>query len=239
MLVLSIDFESTGLNVAEDHVIEVGMALYSTGQRKILESSGYLVKSDKPISEEITKITGIHPSAVEKFGFDSKDALQTVIELIQVADAVAGQNVIQFDKRMLESWGKRESASIPDKLWLDTLTDLPGVEGKHLGYMAADAGFLNLFPHSALTDCLTVVKLLMGHDIDKVVERAKSPLVVLQAHQDRANNDQAKKLKFRWKPERKIWWKVVKEMDVDELVKSAPFDISIEKDTPVEELWYD
>jgi DNA polymerase-3 subunit epsilon len=238
-VIMSFDVETTGLNVETDRVIEVGAILFSTAQKKCLESQGYLVKSDKPISDEITKITGITQSAVDRFGYESGDALDTVLDMAAQADAFIGQNVIRFDKRMLESWVKRENRKMPDKLWVDTRTDLLLTEGKHLGYMAADNNFLNLFPHSALSDCQTVLKLLDREDIDKVIERAKSPTVVLIAHQKREENDKAKKLKFRWQPDLKVWWLTAKQMDVDKIVGEAPFNISITTEIPLERLWYD
>lgn len=247
MILLSIDFETTGLDVVKDRPIEVGAILYSTGQQKCLESAGYLVKSDVPISEEITGITGITQAAVNKFGFESEEAFGNLTAMAELADAYIGQNVIRFDERVYRQWGIRLHLPIPEKLWIDTRTDLPGVEGKHLGYMAADDGFLNMFPHSALSDCQTVLKLLQnnlnrrGTDyLDRVVERAKSPTIVLQAHQNRADNELAKKRKFRWNPDYKIWWKTVKEIDLEQEVKDCKFDVS--KAGPeilIEKLWYD
>ena len=238
MLLLGLDTETTGLDFIESRPIEVGMILYSTGQQKCLESTGFLVKSDKPISAEIAKLTGITQSAVDKFGYDSKESLEVVLDMMAQADAVVGQNIIRFDKRMLEAWGSRHGLTIPEKLYIDTLTDLPGVEGKHLGYQAADHGFLNLFPHSALSDVQTCIKLVSMYDIDKVVERAKSPLVILKAHVTFDTNKLAKARKYRWFAESKLWWKAVKQMDVPAETAHQEFDISFINDIPLEKLQY-
>jgi DNA polymerase III epsilon subunit-like protein len=228
---LALDFESTGLDFVKDRIIEVGAVLWSTGQRKCLESQGFLVKSDVPVSAEITKITGITQSAVDKFGYDSAGSLETVMDLIASADAVIGHNVTRFDRKMLYAWAAREGINdLPDMLWIDTFTDLPDTFATKLGYMAADSGFVNLFPHSALTDCLTVLKLVEKYDIEKVIERAKSPMVVVQAHQDRGQNELAKKAKFRWRPETKQWWKFVKEIDLEAFAKDLPFDVSVHRE---------
>lgn len=238
-LLLSFDLETTGLDKVQDRPIEVGAILYSTGQRKCLESAGYLVKSDVPIRPEITKLTGISQAAVDKFGYESRDALDMLLDLINLADAFVGQNVKRFDKPMLENWALREKVSIPNKLWIDTLTDLPGVEGKHLGYLAADHGFLNLFPHSALSDCQTVLKLVEFYDIDKIIERAQSPEAILISHQKYENNADAKARKFGWSPNYKIWYKVAKQLEVDEIIKEAPFNISFAPpEVLIEKLWY-
>jgi DNA polymerase-3 subunit epsilon len=238
MLILGFDTETTGLNVETDRVIEVGAILYSSGQKKCLESAGYLVKSDVPISSFITGLTGITQSAVDTFGYDSKDALETLLDMMNQSHAIVGQNVIRFDKRMVEAWAARHGLAVPEKLWIDTRTDLPGVESKTLSYMACDAGFLNMFPHSALSDVQTVLKLLSMHDIDAVVARAKEPTVILKAHVSYENNDLAKKRKFGWYPAAKIWYKVVKQSDVQAETTHGEFDVSFVTDIPVEKLWY-
>jgi len=239
MIILGMDFETTGLDREADRIIEVGLILYSTGQKKCLESSGYLVRSDVPVSERITQLTGITQAAVNKFGYESKNALECFLDLADQAEAFVGQNIIQFDKLFLENWCRREKFKMPEKLWIDTRTDLPGVESKHLGYMAADAGFLNLFPHSALSDVQTVIKLIGMHDIEKIVERAKSPNVVLLGQQPQSDNDLAKARKFKWNPDYRVWWKVVKQMDLDEEVKAASFNVSLAPpEILITKLWY-
>ncbi|MDA4130148.1 MAG: 3'-5' exonuclease [Thaumarchaeota archaeon] len=236
---LALDFESTGLSPENDRIIEVGALLYTTGQKRVLESVSYLVQSDVPISARINEITKITQSAIDKFGYTSRDSIETLLDLMDRADAVIGQNVIQFDKRMLEAWAKRENRSIPNKLWIDTRTDLE-IEGKHLQYMCADEGWLNLFPHSALADCQSVLKLVSTRDINKVVERAQSPTVVLLAHQKREDNQLAKERKFRWNPFYSVWWKAIKHMDLGAEIKAASFDVSLAPpEILLSKLWYD
>jgi DNA polymerase-3 subunit epsilon len=230
MILLAFDLETTGLDFVKDRPIEVGAILYSTGQQRCLESQGFLVKTTVPISAEITDITGITQSAVNKYGYDSDASFSIIQDMLNQADAVIGHNVVRFDKRMLEAWAKREAVDLPTKLWIDTYTDLPGAKQGTLTHMAADHGILNLFPHGALTDCLTALKLLEEYDIAKVVERAKSPTVVVQAHQARHQNELAKKAKFRWYPEKKTWWRFCKEMDLEEFAKSVSFDVSVHRD---------
>jgi DNA polymerase III epsilon subunit-like protein len=227
MILLSYDLETSGLDFVKDRVIEVGAILYSTTQRKCLESQGFLVKTDVAISEEITKLTGITQAAVNKFGYESSDALSTVSDMLQCADAVIGHNAVRFDKRMTQAWSERENISLDNKLWIDTYTDLPGSTPGKLTLMAAEAGFLNLFPHSALSDCQTVLKLVEGYDIEKVIERAKSPNVVVQAMVTYDTNALAKKERFRWYPERKQWYKIFKEIDLESATKDFQFDVRV------------
>ena len=59
MILLGFDMETTGLDFQKDRPIEIGYILYSTAQKRCLESSGYLVKTDVPISPLITKLLSL------------------------------------------------------------------------------------------------------------------------------------------------------------------------------------
>jgi DNA polymerase III epsilon subunit-like protein len=249
MILLSLDFETTGLDKVQDRVIEVGAVLWNTDQHRILEAADFLVKSDVPITSEITKLTGITPAVVNRFGFESHEALSNILAIAQSADAFLGQNIARFDKPILDNWIQRErmlTGYADQKLVIDTLFDIPGVEGRKLQYMLADHMRLNPFPHSAITDALSCIILIEEHtaedgNIDPIVERAKSPFVILQSHQPRGDeaNKQARERKFRWNPDFKIWWRVVKEQDIEAIRKDAPFDISIRQDLSIDQLWKD
>lgn len=233
MLLLALDFETTGLNTAEDHVIEVGAVIYSTNLDQTLQMSGYFVDHEVPIPEIITQITGIRRSMIDKFGVSSKQALSQLLNMVEEVDAIVGQNIVDFDIPLARAWAQREGEVWPERLLIDTKTDLPGVQSKHLGYMAADAGFLNPFPHRAVSDCLTVLKLIARHNgkdlpttFDDVVVRAKSPRLTIAAQVDFDHNKLAKERKYIWHPERRVWYKQIKEIDLDREVKEAPFDIA-------------
>ena len=239
MILLSFDVETTGLDPLKDEVTEVGAVLWSTGKNRAMETASYFVKTTRPISEEITKLTGISQIMIDKFGYESQDAFDKLQDMIQQADAYVGQNVVRFDKRFYEQWAKRLGAAPIEKLWIDTRTDLPGVESKSLSYMACDAGFVNPFPHNAVSDCLTVLRLVSMHKIEDVVARAKSPVVILKADVSYETNDLAKQRKYRWAPApHKMWWKDIKEIELADEIANAPFNVSIVKDVPVETLWY-
>jgi DNA polymerase III epsilon subunit-like protein len=228
MILCAYDIETTGLDLREDRMIEVGLVLYSTGQKKILESTGFLVHSDGVlITEEITGITGITQVAVDRFGYDPADAIDDLRRYASDADAIIGHNVLRFDKPITDAASKRlDKGSLDDKLWIDTMTDIPGVMGEQLITMCAKHGWVNPNQHSAEDDAKDVLKLISNYKIEDVVERAKSPTVVMQSHQDRENNADAKKFKFRWSPDWRIWWKLVKEMDLDGLANQVPFEMS-------------
>ena len=103
-----------------------------------------------------------------------------------------------------------------------------------LSHVAADHGILNLFPHSALADSQTVLALAAKYDENLLLERAKSPAVVLRSLADRSQNELVKHAKFRWNPSFKIWWKQVKEQDIKEISESLPFMVAVDDRTPEE-----
>ena len=239
MIYLSLDFETTGLNIVTDRVIEFGGVLYSTAQKKCLDSQGPLVQTDLAISPEITRVTGVTKPAVDRFGYPPEDVLPLVLDMVNSADAVIGYNCRRFDYHILYEWTRREEVELPVKPWIDLYYDMPWqVPVGKLSHVAADHGILNLFPHSALADAQTVIAIAAKYNDELLLQRAQSPVVVLRAHQARHENDLVKQapFKFRWNGDKRIWWKPVKEQDVTEVIQSAPFSISIEKDLTPEEL---
>jgi hypothetical protein len=240
MILLSYDIEATGLDKQKDRIIEVGLALYSTGQRKILESTGFLVQSDGVlITPEITEITGITQAAVDRFGYPPEEALIALSNFMEHADAVIGHNLIRFDWPFTENTAKRQGFLLEEILKIDSMTDVPGVKGEQLITMCAKHGFVNPNQHSAEDDAKSVLKLIQPYDIDKIVGRAKSPTVVIRSHQPNTpeNNRVVGKLGFRWNGSFKIWWRSTKEMDVSDIAAKCPFDVSrVDKEITLEQL---
>jgi DNA polymerase III alpha subunit (gram-positive type) len=233
MILASFDVETTGLNLNEDRIIEIGLVLYSTGRNKILESTGILVQSDNiSVSDEITGLTGITQDAVDKFGYTQWDGVEAFNDYAAEADAVVGHNITWFDLPIIRNTAKREGLDlVPIKLVIDTMTDLPNTKGEQLITMCAKQGWVNPHQHSAEDDAKAVIKLMSEYDIDEVAQRAMSPLVVIRSHQDMSNNSKASKLGFRWKPHlNKRWLKAIKECDLEQEKQKAPFSITLEKD---------
>lgn len=240
MILGVLDFESTGTDVLQDEVTEAGQILFTTGQSRVLESSSYFVAGDRPIPKEVEDKVGITNAARKRFGYDNRDSLMGILDWLKKVDAVAGHNILQFDWELLKNWASHYNQTLPQTLVIDTMWDLPGYPGRNLQHMCADHGFLNLMPHCAMADCQSTLALIThrNYALEKIVERAKSPIVILQSHQPFEHNEQAKKRKFHWNDQPgHIWWKAVKEIDVEEIAKEAPFDVSIRRDLNLSELW--
>lgn len=238
MIVAALDFETTGLDKDNDRVVELGLVLYSTGHRRALDSVGQLVKSEVAVSPKISKLTGIQQSAIDHFGYGEDSAMSTLVEFVNQAEAVVGHNIRAFDWPFAEKWAKRLGVTLPNVNLVDTFEDIPGAEPESLITMCAKAGFLLSDAHSALADAQGSLKLAMHYGWDSVFERARIPTVAVQSHAPRTNdNRENKEAKFRWNPKFKIWWKAVKETEVEALAAQVPFSISlVDKSIPLEYL---
>jgi DNA polymerase III alpha subunit (gram-positive type) len=230
MLIASFDFETTGLDHLQDRVTEVGVMLYSTTRKRVLMAENFLVDNEITITKEISDITGITVGMITKFGLSSPDALARLQNYFDMAEAIAGKNIVEFDIPFYANWCLREKEEPIERQLIDIETDIPGLESKTLAYQCTDAGFLNPFPHQALADCMSVLRLIEIYSdrvgLDKIIERAKSPRLTIKAFVDYDSNYLAKKRKYKWHPERKVWYKNIKEMDLETEGKEAPFDIA-------------
>ncbi len=216
MIVAGLDLESTGLDIAKDRPIEVGVALWTTKFNRSLDTRAFLVQSDGvPVTDEITGITGITQAMCDKYGYTPEEGFDESMYFVDRAEAVVAFNGKRFDVPMYHQWAKRLKKQFPEKFVIDPYTDLP-MRGQELITMCAKVG-IYYDPHEAGADVGAMLRLVGHFPFDVVLTRAKSPTVVVQSLQDRRENNKAKKHKFRWNPDRKIWWKAVKEIDLNDL----------------------
>jgi DNA polymerase III subunit epsilon len=227
--ILGIDFETTGLDLVSDRVTEVGLVLWDIETRSPVQIAGFLVKTPKEITEEITKLTGITRALLDAFGTEESLALKAVERAVQKTDYVMAHNGGEFDKPLLENWAARESLSLPAKTWIDSKTDLPAEayqKSAGLKYMACDHGFL-YDGHRAVNDVLAMLKILSCYDVNTVIERAKQPTIKVQALVTFDTNKLAKERGYHWKPETKQWIKPIKANELDKETAEAGFKIRV------------
>ena len=228
MIVVGLDLESTGLDKVKDRPIEVGLALWTTKYNRSLDTRGFLVQSDGvKITDEITEITGINQGMVDKFGYNPVEAYDETMYYVDQAEAVVAFNGRRFDIPMMHQWASRLKLQFPDKLVIDPYEDLP-MRGQELITMCAKMG-IYYDPHEAGADVGAMLRLMGKFDFDVVLTRAKSPVVVVQSLQNRNENEKVKKHRFRWNPLRKIWWRAVKEVDLNALVKDINNEFGLQQ----------
>lgn len=237
MIVVGLDLETTGTDKVKDRSIEVGLTLWSTNYSRGLESRSFLVQTDgRTVDDEITEITGIVQPMCDNFGYHIEKALQITFEFIERSEAIVAFNGKRFDIPMLENWAKRLGRPFPEKLVIDPFTDLPatnnaaspGMRPQELITMCAKRG-IYYDAHEAGADVGAMLRLMATCKFDFVLERAKSPEIIIRSKQGRNENAKAKKHKFRWNPDHKIWWKAVKEVDLDHLVRKVNNEFGLEQ----------
>ena len=106
--------------------------------------------------------------------------------------------------------------SLPKSLKTRTLTQL-----------ACENCFLNPFPHRAISDCLTAMKLLQAYDWKMVEALANSPSMTIRANVSYDDRAKASERGYRWNAEKKIWFKEIKQMNLDEEMQGCPFKVVI------------
>jgi len=113
---IAFDTETTGINPTYDEIIEFGAVKYQNGEQ--VDSINILIKPEQPISEEITRITGISNEMVE-----DAPGYYEVHEQIKsfLGDTPLVAHNIVFDYGMLENHFQRMGDNPPENLLYDTL----------------------------------------------------------------------------------------------------------------------
>jgi hypothetical protein len=224
MLILGLDFETCGGDPAIHRITEVGMVTWCTGLRQPTKIMGYLVNpGDAPWEPEILERYPKMPELCSKYGIDDLKAAKQFFLRYQAADTVCAHNGNKFDRGFVQAWADRYNfESDPSKLWIDTLTDLPMPRWytRKLAYMPVDHGMLpNPFPHRAAFDAVSMMQMLDQYPLDKVLELARSPMVIVKALVSFHNNELAKKRGYHaeYKDGKFVmWYREMKELFVEQ-----------------------
>jgi len=215
---LGIDFETTGTDLENDNIIEVGLVLFDWDKKKPIVVKDFFIDwSAYPfkISKEISDLTGIYDVYLSTFGVIPEEALREIKTMMTFAKYIVAYNGNEFDKPMLINNGKRFAFDFSGRHWLDVMTDIDypeSIDTRKLEFLAAKHGFLNPFAHRAVFDVLTMFKIMSQYDLDKIVELAKTPMIEIRANVNYDDREKAKKLKYQWDGTRKLWTKKVKEI---------------------------
>lgn len=221
-----IDLETTGLNPKTDEIIEIGTLIVSftneDGFISLEFADNQLQQPNKPISEEITKITGI---TNEDVAGKSIDWLKIENEL-NTADLIICHNA-SFDRNFMELQTPEHFSNLIQSKAFGCSSR--GVKWSELGYEGAKLEYLNLKMgyfydgHRALVDCWATLNLFVqrkdAFDQLKAGVRQKEVLIcALNAAFDK--KDELKKRHYRWSDGSgslpKSWWTTVAEDQYEE-----------------------
>lgn len=228
MLWLGLDVETTGLE-DDAEVTEIGAVLWDAHSRQPVDMYNKLIQVEKPLTEEITELTGLTDNMLMKYGDEFKNAIIPLWELEEKADFIMAHNA-PFDKARMEFMCDKYACARLNKPWIDTCTD---VEWTHksgtrkLVHIAAEHGFVNPFAHRAVFDVLTMLVCAGEYDPENIVMRSKAPTLEVRAVVTFKNKDKAKAKGFRWNGEDKIWVRNIKDFELEKVRNECDFKVEI------------
>lgn len=231
-LVLGLDLETTGVNPEMDSIIEIGAVLWDTSLGLPMKLISHFLHdpTGPQSSPEAVEVHGITQKMLEEHGTSPVLALCDLDMLMTRATYLVGHNIRDFDSLFLKKAFQKYGLAWREIPMIDTMTDLPyspKIQSRSLTYLGAVHGFLNPFPHRAVTDVLSCLKLLNSYPFNEVERYAKSPSLHLVADVTFLRKNDAKALGYRWNPEHKTWEKRVKEFQLDEEMKKATFSVRV------------
>lgn len=221
-----IDCETTGLDMAQDKVIDVGVLLLEVEPRtgRLLRVLGNWTGLEDPgfeIAQHISALTGITAEMVAGHAFDE----QSLLEFLVGTDLVIAHNA-SFDRCFLEArfpWFERFAWACSHKLirW-----DHEGIGSSKLEFIAFKAGFF-YDGHRALVDCHALATALMSITLPstgksalcKILDVYGEPQYIVDATGAPFEAKDLLRLRgYRWHNEDRIWRLSLEQADLqDEL----------------------
>ena len=220
-----IDVETTGLNTAQDEIIELAMVKFEyLPDDRIAKITGVFSSFNEPsnpIPAEITELTGITDEMVSGHRIDP----DAVSAFASDAVIVVAHNA-SFDRKFVERyWSVFER-----KNWACSATEVEwrrlGFDGSRLGYLLAGVGLFHQ-AHRAIDDCQALIEILSG-DVPKLnrsafailLDRARRKTVRIWAEQTPFElKDVLKNRGYKWSDgadgRPRSWY-----IDVDEATKA-------------------
>ncbi|MBJ6134654.1 3'-5' exonuclease [Ochrobactrum sp. Q0168] len=218
-----VDTETTGLNAAQEEIIEIGAVAFryaddgSIGD--VCATISALQEPSKPIPADITRITNITDEMVK----GQTIPLAKLEALIADADLIIAHNA-GFDRPFLE----RFSRVFANKPWACSVKEIDwtarGFEGTKLGYLIGQSGYFHN-GHRAEDDChalLAVLKEQSGETTpfaELLIASQKSRLRIYAENSPFEMKDKLKERRYRWSDgsdgRPKSWWTEIGEEELD------------------------
>lgn len=233
LLVCGVDLETTGLDLNKDIIIEAAAVIWDVERKIPVMTMCDMVKIPGGLPPEISEITGITADDLNDYGKPWETVAQTLVDMMKSCNYVMAHNGLDFDKPMLSRCLTNIEKEMPDRVWIDTMLDIPypkTMKSKKLAHLAAEHFFINPFAHRALFDVLTMLKVASMYDMHELIASAKSPLVKVQAlcakpwEDGGVSTDEAKQLGYKWDGNLKQWCKRIRQRQLEkEEVKPQHF----------------
>lgn len=234
-IVCVVDVETTGLDLEKDYPVEIGWVIAQVGDWRTIASRSLLTVPPgfDGMRPEIEALHGLKGATVANFGTSGPAALACFYGDLKAlgVDYIVAHNGEMFDKPMLA----KIHPGVKELPWIDTRADVEYPDSfvsRRLVHLAAEYGFVNPFPHTVVGDCLTTLMVLSKQDFPRVVERAASPWVIVQAAVSYDDRDKAKKRRYNWEriDEKTVfpkkWVKKIKLCDLEKEKADAGFPVA-------------
>lgn len=228
MFVLGLDFETTGVDPRKDDVIEVGAVVWDVDHKKPAAIYSDLIPADRPLSDEVMKVTGLTDDDLKRFGQPQDMVFKKLSNLAAKCQYIVAHNGNKFDKLFLERVLQQQPLPNFNLPWIDTLTDIPypdSIVTRKLSYLAAEHGFLNLFSHRAVFDVLTMMKVVSQYDFNHILKTLNSPMLKIVAQVTYDEKAKAKDMGFRWDPNQRVWYMEIRRAHFE--ARQFPFPTSV------------
>lgn len=221
-----IDLETTGLDPKNDEIIEIGTLVVSfsneDGFTALQFEDNQLQQPNQPISEEITRITGITNEEVAGKSID----WQLIADALNDVDLIICHNA-SFDRNFMELQSPKHFSDLIKSKAFGCSSR--GIQWSSLGYEGAKLEYLNLKMgyfydgHRALIDCWATLNLFVQRpdafeELKKTVRNKEYLICAVNADFDK--KDDLKKRHYRWSDGSgtlpKSWWTMVPEDQYEE-----------------------
>ena len=214
-----LDLETTGLDLTQNQVIEVGAILYSVKHQTVLQQASTLFPVKENPQEHTNKIKS---EATQSCLIPSFGGLQLAItNMIEFSDYLVAHNAV-FDSSWL---GHNMPIFYFDRplKWLCTYEDFifpKNNQKTNLITTALNHGIGVTKAHRALSDCQLIAELFDRTEdlqglFERAIARSNEPRYVVFAQVSFEKKDLAKSAGFYWNPDGKLWTKELRESDLN------------------------
>jgi len=208
-----LDLETTGSNKETSKIIEFAGKLTAIDKNNgeligIIDSYQSFNDPEEPISQEITRITGITDEDVEGHSLN----WGIISQIMHDADIIVAHNA-SFDRAFMD----RYLPLSKDKVWVCSVNDINWAER---GFNARGQEILCIWhgfyyeSHRAMYDVDALIH-LVTYDVKEqnkaslelIANSTKSSYQIAAINSPYETKDLLKSRKYRWNPTRKYWWK--------------------------------
>ena len=208
-----LDLETTGSNKETSKIIEFAGKLTAIDKNNgeligIIDSYQSFNDPEEPISQEITRITGITDEDVEGHSLN----WGLISQIMHDADIIVAHNA-SFDRAFMD----RYLPLSKDKVWVCSVNDINWAER---GFNARGQEILCIWhgfyyeSHRAMYDVDALIH-LVTYDVKEqnkaslelIANSTKSSYQIAAINSPYETKDLLKSRKYRWNPTRKYWWK--------------------------------